>query len=211
MPRPRWTIPITRKSRSRARPRGCRMSTALNLTPEDMLDARASMARRDLLPFIQFMMRDYKVSWFHELVARKLVRFLDDAMHQRSPRLMIWAPPRCGKSELVNRQFPAWAFGKYPDMSIISASNANELASDMNLSVQAIMDSDEYARVFPSTYLYGKYGRSRMDPARRNSDLFEVVGHRGRYKSAGVGTSITGRGAHVLIVDDPVKDGVEAE
>lgn len=169
-------------------------------------------ARRQLLPFTLWTKPDYRAGWFHHVVAHELDKFLDDVVNQRSPRLMLFAPPRHGKSELVSRRFPAFALGRHPTLSIIATSHGSDLASAMNRDVQRVIDSPEYYELFPNTTLSQSSVRTVTAGGSylRNSEIFEVVGSTGVYKSAGVGTSITGRGGHILIIDDPVKDAQEA-
>ena len=173
--------------------------------------AKAERARRGLIWFTTYTKPDYLAGWFHKKLAACLDKFLADVIAGRSPRLIIEAPPRSGKSELVSRRFPAYALGKYPDLSFIATSYASDLASSINRDVQRVLDSEEYKKLFPDTKLWGSNIRTVADGSYlRNSDIFEVVNHAGVYKSAGVGAGVTGRGGHVLIVDDPIKDAAEA-
>lgn len=104
-------------------------------------------------------------------------------------------------SELASRRFPAYALGRYPDLSIISTSYAADLSSRMNRDVQRVIDSPEYRELFPGTALYGKNIRTVGNGSYlRNSDIFEVVGHAGCYRSAGVGGGITGMGAECVVI-----------
>jgi hypothetical protein len=124
---------------------------------------------------------------------------------------MIFAQPRSGKSELVSRRLPAYILGRDPDATIIAASYGADLARRMNRDVQRIIDTPEYQRLFPDTQLWGKNVRSVADGSYlRNSDLFEVVGHRGFYMSVGVGGALTGMGSKYMVLDDPVKNRKEA-
>lgn len=164
-------------------------------------------ARESFLDFVTYTKIDYQVNWHHALIAEKLDQFLSGQIR----RLMIFTPPRHGKSELVSRRFPAYAFGKNPDVNIIATSYSADLASAMNRDVQRIIESEEYGRIFPQTKLDGKLIRA-INQGRwlKNNDAFEVVGKRGVYRAAGVGGGITGRGADIAIIDDPVKDAKEA-
>lgn len=127
-------------------------------------------------------------------------------------RLMIFAPPRHTKSELASRRLPAYIMGRNPDASIIASSYSATPAEQMNRDVQRIIDSLEYQRLFPETTLYGKNVRSTAEGSYlRNSETFEVVGHRGIYHNAGRGGALTGFGGHYLFVDDPFKDRMEAD
>jgi predicted phage terminase large subunit-like protein len=189
------------------------MSAALTVDDKRrLLYAFKAKARLNLLPFIMWTKPDYDAGWFHYEVATKLDQFLQDVVDRKSPRLMIMAPPRHGKSELVSRRFPAYALGRYPDLTFIATSYSNDLASMMNRDVQKIIDQEEYAELFPQTTLSGSSVRTVTAKGSflRNSEQFEIVDHKGAYKSAGVGTGVTGRGARVLMIDDPVKDAQEA-
>jgi predicted phage terminase large subunit-like protein len=173
--------------------------------------ARIELARRHFDEFVITLMPDYRMGWFLQDLCRNLESFLDDAVAGHSPRLMISAPPRHGKSELASRKFPAWAFGRYPDISIISASYSADLASRMNRDVQRNIDNDIYRDIFPETYLNAANVKTMAGHYLRNSDIFEIVKHKGSYRSAGVGGGITGMGGKILIIDDPVKDRAEAD
>lgn len=173
---------------------------------------RQSLARQTLLGFILYTFKGYKAGWVHEEICQKLDDFLEAVKHKESPRLMLTMPPRSGKTEIVSRRFPAYVFGRYPDTSIIATSYSADLASRNNRDVQKVMDDIEYSKLFPSSSLYGKNIRSvSQGTYLRNSDIFEVVGHKGVYKSAGIGGGITGMGGDILIVDDVFKDRSEAD
>ena len=115
-------------------------------------------------------------------------------------------------SELASRRFPAYVLGRYPDMSIISASYSADLSSRMNRDVQRIMDDPVYQEVFPDTKLSTKNIRTVASGSYlRNSDIFEIVNHNGVYRSAGVGGGLTGMGAEICILDDVIKDRASAD
>ena len=171
----------------------------------------ASTASESMLNFTLWTFPQYEAGWCHELICAELDQFLADVVAKKSPRLMILAPPRSGKTELVSRRFPAYVFGKHPDLSIIAASYSSDLAGRNNRDVQRIIDSDEYREVFPGTELFGKNIRTLAHGQYlRNSEIFEIVNHAGSYRGAGVGCGITGMGAHILSIDDPIKDFKEA-
>lgn len=172
----------------------------------------AEKARRKLIDFTQFTYPAYDAGWFHKEVAARLDTFLEDVVAQKSPRLILEAPPRHGKTELVSRRFPAFALGKCPDLSIIATSYNNDLASRNNRDVQRIIDDPVYEQLFPKTKLWGANVRTNARGTwLRNNDIFEVVNQKGVYRSAGVMGGITGMGAHIFLIDDPVKDQLEAE
>lgn len=170
---------------------------------------RVALARIKLSAFVQYTYPgEYEMGWVHEDICRELDGFFEAVQAGKSPRLLITVPPRHGKSELASRRFPAYVFGRDPDMSIISTSYAADLSSRMNRDVQRVMDSEEYGRLFLDAKLRSPNARGDYQ---RNSDLFEIVGHEGSYRSAGVGGGITGMGGNILIIDDPIKDRAEAD
>lgn len=181
-------------------------SAALVRAARHELKKRA--ARQSLAAFTLFTYPKYQMGWAHQEICDTLDRFLADVAAKKSPRLIITMPPRSGKSEIVSRRFPAYALGRCPDLQIIATSYGADLTQRFNRDVQRIIDDDAYREVFPETTLSGK-GRSEGSYI-RTADLFEVVGHRGAYRSTGVGGGITGQGADILIIDDPVKDRASA-
>ena len=168
-------------------------------------------ATKHLDSFILYTYADYQMGWVHKEICDTLDQFLRDVESQKSPRLIICQPPRSGKSEIVSRRFPAYALGKNPDLQIIATSYSSDLVSRFNRDVQRIIDDDIYREIFPSTTLNGRNVKTDTRASYiRTSDLFEVVGHKGSYRSTGVGGGITGQGADILIIDDPIKDRAEA-
>jgi len=171
----------------------------------ELLQRRA--ARASLLEFTCYTKPDYEVNWHHRVICEYLDRFVRGEIK----RLMFFMPPRHGKSELVSRRLPAYLFGVKPCVSVIACSYSADLASRMNRDVQRIIDSPEYRRVFPGTALNAANVRSTAQGSYlRNSDIFEIVGETGVYRSAGVGGGITGMGCYYGIIDDPIKNREEA-
>ncbi len=161
-----------------------------------------------MLGFTTFTMPGYEVSWHH----RKLCGFLDRFARGEITRGIINMPPQHGKSELASRRLPAFLLGGNPDLRVIAASHTADLASAMNKDVQRIIDDRPYGLLFPETCLNSKNNRHDAHGGYlRNSDMFEIVGHRGYYKSAGVGGAIVGRGFDVGIVDDPIRGREQAD
>lgn len=186
---------------------------------------RAQKAKRGLLNFTTYTFYDaenpeskagYKYNWFHELVCLKLNKFLKDVADGKSPRLMLFAPPRSGKSELASRRFPAYALGKHPNLTFITSSYGKDLAEDMCQNVQEIMETREYRQVFPKTRIKSTISEDiklKRAPKQR-ADRFDVLNNEGTrqsvYNACGVNTGTTGKGAHIFVIDDPVKDDKEA-
>lgn len=97
-------------------------------------------------------------------------------------------------SELVSRRLPAYLLGRNPDLGIIACSYSQALAGRMNRDVQRIIDDERYQKIFPETKLFGDGSRTANDRYLRNTEIFEIVGRKGYYRSAGVLGSITGMG-----------------
>lgn len=163
--------------------------------------AQRELCRRKLLPFIQRFRPKYEAGWVHEDVCRRLERFVEQIEQGLSPRLLLMMPVRHGKSEICSRHFPAWVFGKHPEWEIIAASGAQSLALSFSRYGRDLLQDPAYATVFPDT---------RLDPSSKSVENWNIT-KGGGYLSAGIGTMITGRGANILIIDDPVKDGEAAD
>jgi predicted phage terminase large subunit-like protein len=173
----------------------------------ELLDAEiGTAAREDFLSFVLYVRAFYRVAWFHRVLCDKLDRFVRGEI----PFLMVFEPPRHGKSELTSRCLPAYIFGRNPDANIIATSYSSDLASIFNRDVQRIMDSWAYRQVFPETTLGRTNIRTVAGSWLRNSDIFEIVGRRGSYRSAGVGGGITGMGGNYILMDDVIKNHEEA-
>lgn len=165
-------------------------------------------AKRGMMNFTKYTMPDYYINWHH----KNLADALDKLERREIKRLMVFMPPRNGKSELVSRRFPAYILGRNPDANVIATSYSDTLAKAMNRDVQRIIDSEEYQTLFPETYLQGiRKDQGSYGNYIRNSETFEIVGKRGKYISAGIGGGITGKGADFAIIDDPVKNRKDAE
>lgn len=163
-------------------------------------------ARNDFQSFVAWTMPDYFFNWHHIHLIRKLEAF----QLGKVKRLMVFMPPRHGKSQLVSRHLPAWIFGQNPNAKIIACSYSADLASSMNRDVQRIIMDHPYQELFPETCL-NQRNVVTQNQARRTGTLFDIVGKEGRYLSAGVGGPITGQGADYAIIDDPIKNQEEAE
>jgi len=174
--------------------------------PIDLIDDE--LARRSLKEFVRVTHQGFDFNWHHDL----LCDVLQDVIEGRKKRVIISLPPRHGKTEIASKKAPAWAFGRFPNIRFLAASYSADLSQMINRDVQKIMDSSRYQRIFPATTLNGSSVRSSAEgKALRNSDIFEIVGHKGMYRSAGVGGGITGMGGDILLVDDPFKNIEEAE
>lgn len=160
-----------------------------------LLDRRA--ARKELLAFTMMTNPFYVAAGFHKQICAAL-----EAIERGDiDRLMLFLPPRTGKSELGSRRFPAWYLGKNPLRQVICASYSTDLAVDFGRDVRNMVGSPEYKAIFPEVQL-------AQDSQAANR---WHTNHGGSYVAAGVGASITGRGADLLNIDDPLKDRREAD
>jgi predicted phage terminase large subunit-like protein len=182
--------------------------------PTDILQRKIAI-RKQLLEmdaprlfrqFIPFVNPAYERQWYHTLIADRC----QDLLEGRIRNLMVFVPPQHGKSEIVSRCFPAYAFGRFPNLKIIGCSYSATLAKQFSRGIQRIMDSQEYSRIFPNTRLNGSNVRKLTRGYIRNVDLFEIVNHKGFYKTQGVCGGLTGTAVDIAIIDDPVKDAIEA-
>lgn len=167
-------------------------------------------AQNSMMDFTLYTKQDYETGWFNELICAELDQFLLDVEAGLSPRLMIFAPPRSGKSELASRRFPAFVKAKKPSWNIIGTSYASPLAFKMSRDTQRIIKTKEFNEVFPHCNM----GTLKSD-ARTGVDEWETLDengnvHAGAYRAAGVGGGITGQGMNIGIIDDPAKDYKQA-
>jgi predicted phage terminase large subunit-like protein len=160
-------------------------------------ELRVRKSRGSLLSFTSYTNDQYQIASHHELIAAKL----EAVERGEIDRLMIFMPPRHGKSELASKRFPAWCLGRNPRRQIIAASYNSDLANDFGRNVRNIVDEPEFRDVFPHvTLATDSHAANRMN-----------TNHGGAYVAAGVGTAVTGRGAHIALIDDPFKDREEAD
>jgi len=175
--------------------------------------ARRELARRHLIDFTNYVSPWYQAARHHILAADYLEQ-VETYVRSRGQtgigRLLIFMPPRHGKTELVSKHFPAWLLGRLPDSRVILASYGADLAEGNSRAVRANVQSSQYAAVFGE--------KSTMDSAvelstdSRSVKAWDLASPwRGGVAAAGVGGGITGKGAHLLIVDDPFKNREEAE
>ena len=150
-------------------------------------------ARGDLQSYIEYINPDYIVSDFSLAVCKSIDEFLADMMAGKRPVLVLGAPPQHGKSDIVSRYLPSYFFGKFPDQRIAGLSYGKDLASDMNRDVQRIMMGEEYKALFPGSSLNKKRVAFGDVESKRNSETFEIQGHKGSYVSQGVGGPLTGK------------------
>lgn len=177
--------------------------TNLVFTDEQLQAIQTDFCRESFFQFIRAVMPEYVFNWHHLVLIDALQRLAE----RKFERLIVMMPPRHGKSQLVSRLFPAWAFARNQDEQVILSSYSLDLASAMNRDCQRIITGDAYKRIFPKTRLAEKNETGAV----RNNSRFDIVGAKGYFIAAGVGGGITGAGATIGIIDDPVKNAQEAD
>ena len=163
-------------------------------------------ARTDLLQYTKFTMPTFDPAPFHAAYYKILTRFA----YGNIRKLMVFMPPQHGKSEGSTRRLPSFIAGLYPDKKIAVVSYSSPKARKFNREIQRIIDTDEYRELFPDTLLNASNVTTVAGSWLRNADECEIVGHRGGFKTVGVGGPLTGEPVDVLIMDDIYKDAKTA-
>ena len=146
-------------------------------------------AKDQFMPFVHHVYDGFIEGTHHRIIAEKLERVARGELK----RLIVNMPPRHSKSEFASYLMPAWFLGRNPKLKIIQATHNTELAVRFGRKVRDLIDTPDYRIVFPDTGLKaddkaaGRWGTSAG----------------GEYFAAGVGAAMTGRGADLLIIDDP--------
>lgn len=165
--------------------------------PTPLQNAAIQGARHWLVPYTLAFRPDYRAADLHRRIAVALQR----VEKGETKRLMIFVPPRHGKSMLTSEHFPAWYLGRNPGKSIVCATYAQELADDFGRKVRNQMVDPLYRTIFPDCVV-----------AADSASVSRIATERhGNYYAVGIGGALTGRGAHVLLIDDPHKDRMDAE
>ena len=154
--------------------------------------ADAKVREKSSKKFMEFV----KVMWpgfihgsHHALMAKKF----EEIANGKIKRLIINMPPRHTKSEFASYLLPAWYLGNFPDRKIIQCSNTSELAVGFGRKVRNLVDGDVYGKVFPNVSLRHDSKAAGRWATNANGDYFAI----------GVGGTVTGKGADLLIIDDP--------
>src|SRR5947209_5005172 len=163
-----------------------------------LAEVRSEKARRNLLDFSRAVYPNFQSARHHIAIADALQKVERGEIR----RLILQVPPRHGKSTLASHLFPAWYLGRNPNHRVIACSYSVDLSFDLSRKARGVITSPEYQQIFPTV---------QLAPDARAVGQWELNHpHLGGYVSAGVGGGITGKGAHVAIIDDPVKNAEEA-
>jgi len=158
--------------------------------------SKRELAERHLSHFCEYVYTGYQKNWHTEILCEAL-----EAVESGKIRfLIIEMPPRHSKSLHVSQLFPAWVMGRDEDVPMIIASYSGDLAVSHGRETRNLIDSEEYQNIF----------KTKLAPDSKAKGTWNTTG-RGAYNAAGVGGSITGKGAKIFIIDDPFKDRKEAE
>ncbi len=129
-----------------------------------------------------------------------LAEAFENVLSGKTPRLLVAVPPRFGKSMLGSVALPAWALGRQPGTKIICASYVDQLSRGFAQKTRDVMVSDAYRSIFPGVGF--EHGGNALEELRTSSKGYRLA--------TSVGGMITGKGANLVIIDDPIK-AVEAE
>lgn len=163
--------------------------------------ARRELARRSLKHFIPRFFPDMTMGWFNEELYAVLEQFIRDVELRLSPRLLISAPPRHGKSVATTRGLTPWVLGSHPNWETIVATSTQDLANYFGVEVRRIVNDPEYQAIFPEL---------QIDKSSNAVDHMATLS-RGGYKLIGVGGGLPGRGANILVADDLVASRADAQ
>jgi predicted phage terminase large subunit-like protein len=147
------------------------------------------VGQTDFLSFVNSMWPGFIYGRHHALMAQKF----EDIANGKSRRLIINMPPRHTKSEFASYLLPAWFLGRFPDKKIIQCSNTAELAVGFGRKVRNLVSSEMYSKIFPNVSLRADSKAAGRWATNANGDYFAI----------GVGGTVTGKGADLLIIDDP--------
>jgi hypothetical protein len=147
-----------------------------------------ALIRSDFLTFVKYIWPEFIEGDHHKTIADKFNRFKSGELK----RLIINMPPRHTKSEFASYFLPAWMIGNDPKLKIIQATHTAELAVRFGRKTKTLMDSEEYKNVFKTRLREDSQAAGRWETEQG-----------GEYFAVGVQGAVTGRGADLLIIDDP--------
>jgi predicted phage terminase large subunit-like protein len=146
-------------------------------------------AEKNFIPFVRHVWPDFISGYHHKKIAKKF----EDIKDKKIKRLIVNMPPRHTKSEFASFLFPSWLVGNNPQLKIIQTTHNTELAVRFGRKMKNLIDSPIYQQVFNEVAISADSKAAGRWETNKG----------GEYFAAGVGSSITGRGADLLIIDDP--------
>ena len=161
------------------------------LNKYDQLE-KQELCQGDFISFVKSQWPDFVEGRHHKIIGEKF----NQIARGKLKRLIVCLPPRHTKSEFASTFFPAWMMGLRSNLKIIQTTHTAELAVRFGRRVRNIIDSDDYQEVFPDL---------KLEADNKSAGRWTTNGG-GESFYAGVGGAITGRGADLLIIDDPVSE-----
>ena len=139
--------------------------------------------------YVEHIWPEFICGRHHKIFAQKL----QEVAEGKCRRLIVNMPPRHTKSEFASTFFPSYIMGLQPKMKIMQTTHTGELAVRFGRKVRNLMDQDDYKKIFPQV---------KLQADNKSAGRWET-NKGGEYFAAGVGGAVTGRGADLLIIDDP--------
>jgi len=161
----------------------------LGMLDEKIKKLEIKAAQSDLVRFAKEVYPNYSVGGHHKVMAR----LFKEIAEGKKKRVIINIAPRHGKSELTSYLLPAWYLGLYPTHQIIMATHTASLSEDFGGRVRNLVNSPEYANIFPDT---------KLSEDKKGAGSWATT-KGGKYYAVGVGGALAGRGANLLVIDDP--------
>ena len=146
-------------------------------------------AQKSFMEYVKVMWPGFIHGRHHALMAKKF----EEIAEGKLKRLIINMPPRHTKSEFASYLFPSWFLGKYPNKKVIQTSNTGDLAVNFGRKVRNLVSGEQYAKIFLDVALRQDSKSAGRWATNKNGEYFAI----------GVGGTVTGKGADILIIDDP--------
>ena len=151
--------------------------------------AEREKAQGSFMSYVKMMWPGFIHGRHHALMAKKF----EEIAAGKVKRLIINMAPRHTKSEFASYLLPSWFLGRFPNKKVIQTSNTSDLAVNFGRKVRNLVDSEQYAKVFPDVHLRQDSKSAGRWATNKNGEYFAI----------GVGGTVTGKGADLLIIDDP--------
>lgn len=141
----------------------------------------------------------WKPSRFHQDLCDRVQEFIEKPTDKAFEILILNTPPQHGKSTTITETLPSWYLMKHPDDSVIQVSYGDDLAE--RFGKRNLEKVKEYGGVFGV----------EVDPKKATSREFQILNHKGRMISKGIGSGLTGHSGHLIVIDDPIKNREQAD
>ena len=157
---------------------------------QDYKDAlEREKCQKSFMSYVKKMWPGFIHGRHHALMAKKF----EEIAEGKLKRLIVNMPPRHTKSEFASYLLPSWFLGRFPEKKVIQSSNTADLAVNFGRKVRNLVQSEEYARIFPDVALRQDSKSAGRWATNKNGEYFAI----------GVGGTMTGKGADLMIIDDP--------